>query len=88
MAGTVGIVLRRYAGVTLNGAGIYFTPALPPQLHEVRFRLHWRTRWVSVELTPGRLCVRVDNDHVEPVPVHVNGERHSVPAGETLTVEL
>jgi trehalose/maltose hydrolase-like predicted phosphorylase len=42
MAGTVDIVLRCLAGLRPRGAVLRFDPALPPQVKQVRFSVHYR----------------------------------------------
>lgn len=88
MAGTVGIVLRRYAGLSLGPEGVGFAPDLPPRLRELRFRVHWRGRWLDAHLTTDRLRLTADRDRTEPVPVRVRGERGLVQPGETREISL
>jgi alpha,alpha-trehalase len=88
MAGTVAIVLRHYAGVELGPEGVTFEPELPPRLERIRCRIHWRGRWLAVELTRARLRLTADRDRPEPVPVRVGGEWREVVPGETLELPL
>ncbi len=84
MAGTVGIVLRRYVGVELLPEGVAFDPALPSCLRRVRCGVQWRNRWLDVELTRDRLQVTLDRDLPEPVPVRIGGAWQEVPPGATV----
>ncbi len=88
MGGTVGIVLGRYAGLILEPHGVRFDPELPRIFRELRFRVHWRGRWLDVHFTEERLRLTADGDRVEPVPVIVRGRRVSVPPGGTVDVPL
>lgn len=88
MAGTVAIVLHRYAGVRLVEGGVMLSPEMPARLRHLRFRVHWRGRWLDVDLTTERLRVTVDRDRPEPVPVAVHDEWHRVDPGAVLEVEL
>lgn len=88
MAGTVAIVLRRYAGVDPQPEGVTIDPALPPILRRIRCRMHWRGRWLDIELTPGTLRLTADNDRPEAVPVRIRGEWRKVAPGDTLEADL
>ena len=88
MAGTVGIVLRRYAGLALGPAGVRFEPELPPMFRRLRFRVHWRGRWLDAHLTADRLRLIADEDRVEPIPVRVRGRWLSIQPGETVDLPL
>jgi len=84
MAGSVGIVLRRYAGVELHREGVILEPSLPPPLRRIRCRVCWRGRWLDVELSLDRLRVSVDRDRPEAVPIRVGGTWREVPSDGTV----
>jgi alpha,alpha-trehalase len=88
MAGTVGIVFERYAGVSLELDRVRLEPRLPRRLRRVCFRIHHRGRWLHVDLTTGRLRVTLDADLPQPVLVEVHGAEHHLAAGSTLDVAL
>ena len=88
MAGTVAMVLTRYAGVRMGDAGVTLDPALPGRLARLRFRLHYRGRWLDVELTHSAARVTADRDGTAPVPVEVGHTWHAAMPGETLEVPL
>ena len=88
MAGTVGIVLRRYAGLSLGPDGVRFEPSLPGIFSELNFRVHWHGRWLDATLTADRLRLTADRDRVEPVPVRVRGQLLSIEAGESVEIPL
>jgi alpha,alpha-trehalase len=88
MAGTVAIVLHRYGGVTLEPDGVLFEPRLPEALARLRFRLHWRGRWLEVELTRGELELTADADRPEEVPVRVQGSWYRLEPGQRRSFRL
>lgn len=88
MAGTVAIVLHRYGGVELGPDGVSFSPEMPPRIPRLRFRVHWRGRWLDVDLTTKRLRVSADRDLPEPIPIAIDGVWHSLESGEALEFEL
>jgi trehalose/maltose hydrolase-like predicted phosphorylase len=88
MSGTVGIVLRRYAGLSLGPEGVRLEPDLPPILPQLRFRVRWRDRWLDAHLTRDRLRLTADRDHMEPVPAWVRGRKVLVDPGEPVEVPL
>mgnify|MGYP001163051746 FL=1 len=88
MAGTVATVLRRYAGVELMREGVRFAPEMPQSLRRLRFFVHWRGRWLGVDLTHDRLRLTAEQDLTEPVPVAVRDAWLHVGAGAVLEVPL
>lgn len=88
MAGTVAIVLRRYLGVELTPEGVVLAPEMPGRLRRIHCRVHWRGRWLDLELEPGMLRVTIDRDLPEPVPVRIDGEWREIGPGETTEVAL
>lgn len=88
MAGTVAIVLRRYAGLELRREGVSFEPDVPRQLRRIRFRACWQGRWLEAEITRERVRVTVDADRPDPVPVRVHGAWRDVAPGDTLELPL
>jgi beta-phosphoglucomutase family hydrolase len=55
MAGTIDIVTRAFAGMTLDTDRVAFTPRLPDELRHVEFQIHHRGHLVHVSLTHARL---------------------------------
>jgi len=88
MAGTIAIVLRRFAGVRLEQEGVYFTPNLPSPLAVLRFRVHWRGRWLHVELTGTDIRLTADRDRPDSIPAIIMGRMYEVEPGTTLEVNL
>ena len=87
MAGTVGIVLQRYAGVALGPEGVTFSPALPARLRRVRFRICYRGRWLAVTLSNERIVVAADARAGALVPVQLCGEWHRLEPGAVLDLD-
>ena len=88
MAGTVGIVLQRYAGVSLAPGGVRFDPEMPARLRRLRFRVHHRGRWLEVDLTRERLTVASDQDGPDPIRVSLAGEDYMLEPGGRLAFDL
>lgn len=88
MAGTVAIVLHRYAGFHLDALGPAFMPEMPDQLEHLRFRVHWQSRWLDVDLTPDRLRITADQDQPEPIPVTIRHKPYTLQPGTPLEVSL
>jgi trehalose/maltose hydrolase-like predicted phosphorylase/beta-phosphoglucomutase-like phosphatase (HAD superfamily) len=87
MAGTVDIVLRCLAGLRPRGEVLRFDPALPPQVKQVRFSVHYRGHRVEVTLAEDHLLVSSRPGRVQPIKVLVRdqtielapGARHEFP---------
>lgn len=86
MAGTVDIVKRGYTGTVIRDGVLWFEPALPDELHELRTRFRVMGAWLDVvithetleiELTSGAKTARVGiAGHIHEV---VRGQRRSFP---------
>jgi alpha,alpha-trehalase len=89
MAGTVDIVLRCLAGLRPRGEVLRFDPALPLQVKQLKFSLHYRGHRVDVTLDEDRLEVGSRPGHARPIKVLVRdqtvelapGGRHEFPLG-------
>src|SRR5688500_17594170 len=57
MAGTVDIVLRCLTGMRARGEVLRFDPALPPEVKQLRFSVHYRGHRVDVTLAEDHLEV-------------------------------
>jgi alpha,alpha-trehalase len=84
MAGVVGMVLRRFAGVELLPDGVRLTPCVPPRLDRIRCCIRWRGRWLDLDVSTDHVRVTADGDGPEPVPVCVGGTWREVAPGGTL----
>jgi beta-phosphoglucomutase family hydrolase len=60
MAGTIDIVTRSFAGVTVDGNAVTLDPRLPTRLAGARFELQHRGQRLRVSLTPGSTHVTAD----------------------------
>jgi trehalose/maltose hydrolase-like predicted phosphorylase len=88
MAGTVDIVLRRYAGVTVTRREVCFEPEFPPQGSGLRFRVEHRHQWIEGRLDPDRLVLTLDESAPRAVPVRVHGKRARLRPGEPREFDL
>jgi trehalose/maltose hydrolase-like predicted phosphorylase len=74
MAGTVDIVLRCLAGLRPREEVLRFDPALPPQVKQVRFSVHYRGHRVDVTLAEDRLQVGSRPGRAQPIKVLVRDQ--------------
>jgi trehalose/maltose hydrolase-like predicted phosphorylase/beta-phosphoglucomutase-like phosphatase (HAD superfamily) len=88
MAGTVDIVLRGLAGLRPRGEVLRFDPALPPQVKQVRFSVHYRGHRVDVTLAEDHLEVRSRPGPVQPIQVLVHDQTVELAPGQAREVAL
>jgi trehalose/maltose hydrolase-like predicted phosphorylase/beta-phosphoglucomutase-like phosphatase (HAD superfamily) len=89
MAGTVDLVLRCLTGLRARGQVLRFDPALPPQVKQLRFSVHYRGHRVETAFSEDRLEVSSRPGPAAPITVLVRdqavelhpGARHSFPLG-------
>lgn len=85
MAGTADIVVRSFAGLTLNGGDLSFSPSLPEHLTGVSFTIQHRGHCLAVTVTHTELVVRAAPTTAVPVGVRVGAIRHELAGGSTVT---
>ena len=74
MAGTVDVVLRCLTGMRARGEVLRFDPALPPEIKQLRFSVHYRGHRVDVALTEDRMEVRSRPGGAQPIKILVRDE--------------
>jgi trehalose/maltose hydrolase-like predicted phosphorylase/beta-phosphoglucomutase-like phosphatase (HAD superfamily) len=74
MAGTVDVVLRCLSGMRARGEVLRFDPALPPEIKQLRFSVHYRGHRVDVALLEDHMEVRSRPGVAQPITVLVNDE--------------
>jgi trehalose/maltose hydrolase-like predicted phosphorylase/beta-phosphoglucomutase-like phosphatase (HAD superfamily) len=74
MAGTVDIVLRCLTGLRARGEALRFDPALPPQVKQLRFSVHYRHHRLDVTLAEDRLQVSSRPGEGRPIQVLVHDQ--------------
>ncbi|MDX6240292.1 MAG: hypothetical protein QOG10_5112 [Kribbellaceae bacterium] len=81
MAGTVDILLRCLTGLRARGQVLRFDPALPTQIKQLRFSVHYRGHRVDVEFTQDHLEVSSRPGPAAPITVLLRDESVELPAG-------
>ena len=71
MAGTVDIVLRCLTGLRPRGEVLRFDPAVPPQVKQLRFSVHYRGHRVDVTFARSRLTVSSRPGTARPITILV-----------------
>ncbi len=86
MAGTVNIVLNRFAGVDTRGDNLSIDPRLPPAIRRITFGVQYRGKWIDVTATHEKLHVELEPHAVEPLLLEVRGTDHTIEPGGMLEV--
>jgi trehalose/maltose hydrolase-like predicted phosphorylase/beta-phosphoglucomutase-like phosphatase (HAD superfamily) len=74
MAGTVDLVQRCLTGMRARGEVLRFDPALPPEIKQLEFSVHYRGHRVDVALTEDRMRVSSRPGWAQPIKVLVRDE--------------
>jgi trehalose/maltose hydrolase-like predicted phosphorylase/beta-phosphoglucomutase-like phosphatase (HAD superfamily) len=74
MAGTVDMVLRCLAGLRARGEVLWFDPALPPQVKQVSFSIHYRHHRLDITLAEDHLQISSRPGEGRPIQVHVHDQ--------------
>jgi trehalose/maltose hydrolase-like predicted phosphorylase len=83
MAGTVDLIQRCQTGLEVRDDVLWFDPAPPEKLADIRLRLHYRGHWLSVVLTTETLTISLDRSRTRAVRIGVGGEVHEMKQGQT-----
>jgi alpha,alpha-trehalase len=88
MAGTVDIVLRGLTGMRPRGEVLRFDPALPPQVKQLNFSVHYRGHRIDVELAEDHLRLRARPGDPQPIQVLVRDQTVELAPGQQREVPL
>ena len=82
MAGTVDIVLRGLTGMRPRGEVLRFDPALPPQVKQLNFSVHYRGHRIDVELVEDHLRLSARPGDPKPIQVLVRDQTVELAPGQ------
>ncbi|SFL13506.1 HAD-IA family hydrolase [Geodermatophilus ruber] len=82
MAGTVDIVLRCLTGMRALGPVLRFDPALPTEVKQLRFSVHYRGQRVDVDLGEDRIRLSARPGGTTPVNLLVRGQAVELAPGQ------
>ena len=88
MAGTVDIVLRCLTGMRALGPVLRLDPALPTEVKQLRFSVHYRGQRVHVELAEDRIRLAVRPGGTTPVHLLVHGQPVELAPGQERELAL
>jgi trehalose/maltose hydrolase-like predicted phosphorylase len=88
MAGTVDIVQRCLTGMRARGNVLGFDPALPPEVKQLKFSVHYRGHRVDVALGEDRLRVGSRPGGAPPIKIQVRDEVMKLAPGAQLEFPL
>jgi trehalose/maltose hydrolase-like predicted phosphorylase len=88
MAGTVDIVQRCHTGLEMHDGVLWFDPALPRELSDVRMRIRYRGHWLSVRLTTDKLHVSFDRGWSDGVLIGFCGNVYAMAQGDMREFEV
>ncbi|MBD3345900.1 MAG: glycoside hydrolase family 65 protein [Chitinivibrionales bacterium] len=75
MAGTLDIMQRCYSGVEVRDDVLYINPHLPEDLHELSFRIRYRSHWMDLTINRTSLRICFEGGWGNPVTIEADGER-------------
>jgi trehalose/maltose hydrolase-like predicted phosphorylase len=88
MAGTVDLVLRCLTGLRARGEVLRFDPALPPQVKQLNFSVHYRGHRIDVELAEDHLRLSLRPGDLRPIRVLVHDQLVELAPGQEREVSL
>jgi trehalose/maltose hydrolase-like predicted phosphorylase/beta-phosphoglucomutase-like phosphatase (HAD superfamily) len=88
MAGTVDIVLRCLTGMRARGPVLRFEPALPTEVKQLKFSVHYRGHRVDVELAVDHMQLSSRPGPAQPIKVLVHDQTIELAPGQAREVLL
>jgi trehalose/maltose hydrolase-like predicted phosphorylase len=88
MAGTVDIVLRCLTGLRARGPVLRFEPALPPEVKQLHFSVHYRGHRIDVELAEDHMRLGSRPGPARPIQVLVHDQTVELAPGQEREVSL
>jgi trehalose/maltose hydrolase-like predicted phosphorylase/beta-phosphoglucomutase-like phosphatase (HAD superfamily) len=88
MAGTVDIVLRCLTGMRARGEVLRFEPALPPEVKQLHFSVHYRGHRIDVELAEDHMRLGSRPGGAPPIQVLVHDQTVELAPGQQRVVSL
>jgi trehalose/maltose hydrolase-like predicted phosphorylase len=82
MAGTIDIVMRCVTGMRARGETPRFDPALPPEVKQIRFSIHYRGHRVEVTLRQNLMSVASRPGRASPIKILARGETRELAPGK------
>ncbi|MFZ5892814.1 MAG: glycoside hydrolase family 65 protein [Myxococcota bacterium] len=88
MAATVDIFQRCYSGLEFREGALWLNPSLPRELTGFSMRVRYRQTWLELSFGQRHVRVETQSDARHPVVLRVAEQRHELPAGTRLEIEL
>jgi alpha,alpha-trehalase len=88
MAGTVDLVMRCLTGMRAAGQILQFDPAMPPQIRQVRFSVHYRGHRVELSFSEHRVEISSRPSPAAPITVSVREQTVELRPGSRHTFSL
>ncbi len=88
MAGTVDVVLRCLTGMRARDQVLRFDPALPTEVKQLRFSVHYRGHRVDVALAEDHMQVKARPGPAQPIQVLIHDQTVELAAGQEREVSL
>jgi alpha,alpha-trehalase len=88
MAGTINIVLNRYAGVDTTGKNIAINPNLPTPIRSIRVKIQYRGKWLDLTVTHEKMTIRLEESAEEFLIIEAKEIPHRIQPGAELAIRL
>jgi trehalose/maltose hydrolase-like predicted phosphorylase len=88
MAGTLNIILSRYAGVDTSGDTISIDPHPPKQVRRLRFGIQYCAKWLDLEVTRSKMRVTLARQAQGHLNVVIRGMPRRLKPGKAVEMEL
>jgi alpha,alpha-trehalase len=88
MAGTVDIVLRCLTGMRARGPVLRFEPAMPPEIKQLKFSVHYRGQRIDVDLAEDRVRLASRPGAAQPIQILVHEQIVELAPGQAHELSL
>jgi trehalose/maltose hydrolase-like predicted phosphorylase/beta-phosphoglucomutase-like phosphatase (HAD superfamily) len=88
MAGSVDIVLRCFTGLRARGDCLEFDPALPSDIRQLRFSIHYRGHRLKLSVNSHEMSVSARPGRAAPITISVLGQTRVLAPGRRAEFDL
>jgi beta-phosphoglucomutase family hydrolase len=88
MAGTIDIVVKSFAGVSLYDDYIEVAPDLPEEWNNLEFKLLHKDHWFAIKVTKDKISIKPTLSGIHGFGLKVNGKKQFVKTDDLLEFEI
>lgn len=82
MAGSLNLIQRCYAGLSISGNELWIKPDLPTNIKQISMHIQYRNHWLFIEINEGKLIISFEEGWSKKVKIGVLDELYEFEKGK------